>query len=346
MSDPAIARLGAHVAQLEAAGDVTLVWRRARHQSTLYRFARSQAGDVIVKTPRPGRPPVERARLYPVTEPSAKPALELRALRAAHADLSRGPEAGIAALRPLGELPEPGAIVLEAIDRPTLHELLGRPEDHATALAACRNAGRWLRRFHALDGVTGDELRRTPEDVAEAFAALAAGLRGTPVAGRVARRVAAAAARVLPTLLPDELPLGLGHGDFAARNVFVGPGGEVTVFDTLGRWRVPVYEDLAYFTIALRTGRPGLVPAGPRQAARTAALGRALHDGYFGDEPVPGRELAAFELLCLLDKWCSLAATGHDAAGRNRLAWGAYRGLAAARLPGQARTRLGRLEPR
>jgi hypothetical protein len=39
------------------------------------------------------------------------------------------------------------------------------------------------------------------------------------------------------------------------RNIMVGPGSRITAFDTGARWRVPVYEDVAYFLVKLESNR-------------------------------------------------------------------------------------------
>ena len=56
-------------------------------------------------------------------------------------------------------------------------------------------------------------------------------------------------------MLPADLPLGTSHGDYAPRNILVGAHGEVTVLDTLGRWRAPIYSDLGNFLFAIKAGR-------------------------------------------------------------------------------------------
>ena len=69
---------------------------------------------------------------------------------------------------------------------------------------------------------------------------------------------------------------------------------------------MPIYEDLAYFLVAIETNRLQSYSWG-------MALDRALLDryfqaflaGYFGKDEVPSAELGLFQVQALLDKWAS-----------------------------------------
>jgi hypothetical protein len=99
------------------------------------------------------------------------------------------------------------------------------------------------------------------------------------------------------------MPLGLGHGDFAMRNVLVDHG-RIVVMDTRARWRAPVFEDLAQMIVALRANRPQLLSQGALfDGHGLRRLENALLTGYFGGSTVPRLEINLFIVLVLLDLW-------------------------------------------
>jgi aminoglycoside phosphotransferase (APT) family kinase protein len=117
-------------------------------------------------------------------------------------------------------------------------------------------------------------------------------------------------------LLPTKLPLGLVHGDFAPRNIFIGAGSHVTVIDSLGQYRAPIYEDLAYLLVELLSGATRLRHRGlPRSTAELASMRAELLSGYgIADDVI----LSIFELRALLDKWRSLAQRSRSSNLRGR----------------------------
>lgn len=203
---------------------------------------------------------------------------------------------------------------MEVIDQPTLRQLLWKAARFAAPVKgmeldrAFRHAGAWLREFHHLPQEENGPatLRATREDVAEAFTAYGEFLGKRLSADRFFEDVVATAAAHSVRLLPTVLPLGLGHGDFAPRNIFVSPNCCVTVIDMIGKWRVPIYEDIAYFLTALRTSAPQRLTFGlaldPHHLERYE---NELLTGYFGDQPVPRGGITVFHLLVTLDKWSS-----------------------------------------
>ena len=112
----------------------------------------------------------------------------------------------------------------------------------------------------------------------------------------------------------DPLPLGLVHGDFAPRNVFVDREGRIAGFDMAARRHAPAYEDVAYFCMSLRSGTTRLAvrwlaPGRPRMSRRD----RLFLAGYFGDEVVPDAAITVFMLLVTLDNWGRIAAESPQA---------------------------------
>jgi Ser/Thr protein kinase RdoA (MazF antagonist) len=108
-------------------------------------------------------------------------------------------------------------------------------------------------------------------------------------------------------ILPESLPVGLGHGDFAMRNILVGSDERITVLDTYAKWRAPIYEDIGYFLSALKLSAPQVISQGLIfDRAQLSAYERAFLEGYFEQKPIPYQEIRLYEMLSLLDKWSSV----------------------------------------
>jgi aminoglycoside phosphotransferase (APT) family kinase protein len=338
---PAAHAFRAHVA--ERAGDwfpelgaggarVSLRREDARAYSTMYEFVIDGGAaprSVLVKQPaarerseRPRDAPIrDRPRRAAVLDPARKSEAEFAALEMLHAAFGRLDDPRFGTVAPLDFVRPQQALVMEKVESPRLTEILmrgrrgpgSRPGD---ALAPLRTAGAWLRACHALDGSATSVRHATRDEFVAYIAAqtryLAADRRHAGLLDRVGARVETAAAAVLSA----ELPLGTTHGDFAPRNVLVGPGARVTVIDTLARWRAPIYEDLGDFLFALTASKPQVYAQGTLFAAPVlAAWEDAFLDGYFGAERRPYRALRLFEAQALLDRWASahratLGATG------------------------------------
>lgn len=220
------------------------------------------------------------------------------------------------AVRPLDHLVAEDTILMEYVDAETLSERF-RGESRLSPRGALsrrragdghwRRAGAWLRRYQQhmpADGLPARQATRA--EVVEQFSALDEFLTarlGRRAVGDVARRGAELAADVLPA----QLALAVGHGDYAPRNVFVLGDGRLAVFDPTPRWAVPRVEDLCRFLVAIRL--PGL-----QVHARGAAYGRrdldrrerAVIEGYRAEGVLPLPELRAYQLLITLDKWSAL----------------------------------------
>lgn len=196
-----------------------------------------------------------------------------------------------------------------------------------TPARAWRNAGTWLRTFHDLPAQRERPARQSRSaDVVERFDAF-----GMFLSTQLGRRFPADAARVggqlADAVLPAQLSLSVGHGDYVARNIFADDAGRVTVFDPMPRWQMPRLEDVCRFVVGLRLsglqvhtqgiayGRPGL---DERE--------RLFLSGYFGDDKIPWAQVGCYQLFILLDKWSALVeATTSDHGGRwaglRRAAW-------------------------
>lgn len=251
-----------------------------------------------------------RPRLGSLDDYEAKHALEYETLRAVYERMAAAGDRRLRAVRPLDHLPDRRTLFLEHVDQPTLRPLayaaLRRGAQGRDIAQVCNATGAWLARYHATPPPAGHGGARRPrrEDV---LAALTQYLRFLADATHdhrfftaLERTTVARAERVLP----PELPLGLGHGDCAPRNTFVYPDGGVAMFDVLGRWHVPVYEDLAYFRLALRLSGPqALLQDAPFDPRRIAACEHAFVAGYDEDGGISAAVLTVFEQLVLFDRW-------------------------------------------
>jgi hypothetical protein len=257
----------------------------------------------------------DRPRLVPQVElATVRPEIQYRSLSLVHEHFDRLADPRFGAVRPLDYLPSLNAIVMEVVHESTLRRLLWKatrpvaPFTNANLEKAFRNVGAWLRTFHHLpDSNTLPPLRARREEVIEALEQYADFLTHRVGHDRFLRAAVATAAAHASQALPDPLPLGMGHGDFAPRNVLVGANCRVTVIDMLCKLRVPIYEDLMYFANELRAARMQKLAYGI--ALSSASLDRYEHElltGYFEPEPPPRRAMAFFRLLIVLDKWSAL----------------------------------------
>jgi hypothetical protein len=325
--------------------DVNLVRQRHRLNSSLFEFVlatKPLRHHVLVKVPyapkhveASPRPAVEtrtdRPRLFPKAAAELKGPYEFAALSAIH-DYYRGlDENRFGVIRMLDLLPPRGAVVMEKSPDPSLGRLwatsnrLQRPFWPIDIELPCRNAGAWLRRYHACPELEHTKARNTHRDDFRQSIGLFSGYLGT-LGGRseffrlLRRQLDTAAGNTLPRILP----LALGHGDYAPRNILVGPQGRVTVVDTLGRWRSPIYEDVASFLVALKAS--GLQAGSQGTLFSPRRLARYEHEflnGYFEQDTVPRGAIRLFEAQLLLERWAALVYRYRESARIKRVMKGA-----------------------
>jgi hypothetical protein len=215
---------------------------------------------------------------------------------------------GLGVVRPLLLLRDEAGLVMSYVDAPTLRGAVldlsrlrpgrGHRDD---VVEGCALAGRWLRTFQ-------EHAAGSDRPVRQGTRAEVVGLLhdyGTFLASPAWRRIAAAGAQRVTAVLPDELPVTVGHGDFAPRNMLIGDG-RLTVIDPMPRWQVPVYDDLCRFLVGIRligeqVHTHGLAfDSGTLDALEEAAVTAYLGAGV---DPAP---LRAYQLLILMDKWSAM----------------------------------------
>jgi hypothetical protein len=296
----------------------------------------------------PERPPGagksgDRPRLVPIADPRTRATLELRALQAVEARLGPAGTDRFDVLHPLGVVDDGMAVVMLTHEGVSLARALSRvsrgPHMPGAPETLMEWAGAWLRLFH--DAPLDVELPVRQGDAADIAAALRAfgdflvDAGADPEVGRLADRATAAAAD-----LPDPLPIRRTHGDFAPRNLIVGPDGRLTAIDLLGHWQAPIYEDLATFLVALHSGRQMALTGGRLLRRPLAVLEERFLAGYAGGDDLPRRPIAIYEFLLVVDKWSSRL-TRLEGAGRVRRL---ERRLLGRHFLGRARAALVRLE--
>ncbi|MEZ4870525.1 MAG: phosphotransferase [Caldilineaceae bacterium] len=326
----------AYFPELVASPSVELLQQQVRATSVLFRFrivTATNARVVIVKMPLPqvsqqGPTPLERPCLTTLTDPLIKVEFEYRALAQIYQHFTRLQDDRFDAIHPLEYLPDFPAIIMEEKKAPNLRHLL--MQTHRLRMQRSvrdfsqifHNAGAWLRAYHALPKVEYTLTRHaTRADFVQSINDFAAFLSTTLGNRAYVQQLATWAVDQAEALLPDLLPMGLGHGDYATRNILVGPADCVTVLDTLSKWQTPIYEDIAYFLFRLKAAGPQALGQGLLfSPARLAAYEQAFLQGYWGTEPIPYAQIRLFEVQALLDYWTSQSASvrGQNRSGAKR----------------------------
>lgn len=217
-------------------------------------------------------------------------------------------------MRPLAWLPDQAAIVTDLVREPTLRSLvLSRSRLHLGRRPALderswRNAGAWLHLFHTHpSSLVLPPRGATAADVGDLYREYADFLVDRIGSIPLLQQLSSEGDDLAERTLPADLPLGTGHGDFVATNMFTGPEGRITGFDPLPIWRLPVYQDLATLVVGLRVLPVQAVTRGLALPRRTLDRYEAeFLRGYFGEGPVPESAVVAFQLLVLLDRWAAL----------------------------------------
>ncbi len=316
---------------------VLLERRQSRRNSTLFSFlvsANACEQRLLVKLPH--GPATwrrlddgavdDRPRLSPIPMADAKAQLEFTTLSRIRDHFTVRQDARFGAIRVLDFLPERQAVVMEHVPHPSLSRLMMtncRPALWATNCdPALRNAGAWLRIYHDLPALGQTQDRHTSRDeFVGSLREFVEFLMRASQDSRLVERVAAQIESLAQSVLSEFLPLGMSHGDFAPRNIFVGPGQQVTVFDTLARWRAPIYEDIAHFLVSLKLSRPQVYSFG--FAFRPDLIARYEEEflrGYFDQDEIPLGAIRLYEKLLVLEKWAARVYRLREPRGIFRLA--------------------------
>jgi hypothetical protein len=309
---------------------VHLVDKQERRTAFLYRFKvndNTQTRFVFVKVPfrlSPDSPTngsvYEKPLLYPKADPRDMHRLHYSALRAIYEYFMGLNQKNLGAIRVLDYLPEYHAIFTEESKDPKLHQLFLRknrlyspfPDNELTP--AFQNVGTWLSVYHKMPKEEDVNVRDSHrEDYVAAIIKLRDFLAKTVGYESFFKETSAVLINRAQEILPECLPLGLGHGDFALRNILIGPNARVTVLDTFAKWRVPIYDDIGYFLNDLKMSFPQVISHGfAFSSNRLTTYEQAFLKSYFGQKPVPYSAIRLYEALALLDKWSSKIARSYQ----------------------------------
>jgi hypothetical protein len=270
-----------------------------------------------------GARPRLASSLLPAAEQTA---LEFDGLTAIHA-MAGGWNGAFGAVRPLEHLSGENVVLMDFIRAPTLRDVLVRSSRFSPWSSRSRpaddvwlRAGAWVREYQQRMPPEDRPARQgTRAEVVERFGAFGEFLT-TRLGARAAGPAARSGAELAAAVLPERLPLVVGHGDYAPRNVFLLGDRRLAVFDPLPRWRVPPFEDLCRFLVAFRLQGAQLHTRGAAYAAADLDLReQAVIAGYGGRDAVSLAQLRCYQLLITLDKWCALVdSPSSGVAGRLR----------------------------
>lgn len=308
---------------------VDLVDRQERRTAFLYRFKvndNTQTRFVFVKVPfrlapdSPSRSVYEKPLLYPKADPHDMHRLHYSAMRAIYEYFKGLNQKKLGAIRVLDYLPEYQAIFTEESKDPKLRQLFLRknrlyspfPDNELTP--AFQHVGTWLSVYHEMpkkEDVTVRDSHR--EDYVAAIIKLRDFLAKAVGYETFLKEASSVLINKAQEILPESLPLGLGHGDFALRNILIGPDARVTVLDTFAKWRAPIYDDIGYFLNDLKTSFPQVISHGLAfSSKRLTTYEQVFLKGYFGQKPIPYSAIRLYEALALLDKWSSTVARSYQ----------------------------------
>ena len=311
---------------------VQLLSKQERPSAMLYRFKvgnEAQIRSVFVKVPlrltgngKNNGSIYEKPQLFPKTEPRDMHWLHYTALKTIYDYYTRLDREQLGAIRVLDYLPEYHAIFTEESSDPKLRDLFFRenrlrfPFGQAGLSTAFQNVGMWLRLYHIMPKEKDVQIRhQRRNDYIEAITTITDFLAKTLKRESFFKQTASVLIDKAQTTLPESLLLGLGHGDYAMRNILVGPNSRVTVLDTFAKWRAPIYEDIGYFLTDLKVSSPQVLSNGLAfRADHLATYEQAFLEGYFGQEPIPYPVIRLYEALALLDKWSSRTARSYQRA--------------------------------
>jgi len=257
---------------------------------------------------------VRKPSLYPATDPIDMSTLEHQALTTIQSHFQNDDPALINTIKVLDFLPDKHAIIMEVVQLPNLRSrylkaaFIGSKKQKHPIILAFQNTGKWLQSFHSIPIKDHVQDRHThPIDFHKGFDSLIEYLIKTTRYKQYLDNISTETISLANEHIPHDLPLGLGHGDFAPRNILTNNQGAVTVIDTFAKWNAPIYEDIGYFLNNIRTSWFQITTLGLFfSLQRIVAYEKAFLSGYFQDSPIPYPQIKIYEILALLDKWADV----------------------------------------
>jgi len=329
-------RAGAYFAEF-AGRSVRVLLRRSRTRSLSWLFDYELTADglhrgVVAKALAPrlagtSPPPPGRPGLGKPCDPQDRVRFEYDTLVAVQHHFASLEDPRFVTIRMLDLLKDRHTILMERSEGRTLrHVFIDQTTPRSRTPRAglsrtIRSAGGWLRAYHRLPPVGHALPHRTRQaDLLASIRAFAEFLDADRRQGGRFGRLADALEPMVCTTLPEAFPLAMAHGDYALRNVHVDATGRVAGFDSMGRWLVPTYQDVAHFLTALKLIGPQLLTQGLWCDRRLfEPYERLFLEGVFEHDPVPRAEIRLFEIEAVLDKFAAASLAYRSASGPRRL---------------------------
>lgn len=248
---------------------------------------------------------------------------EFNALTSLSDHLADNGDSRFFSVRVLDSILEDRVLLLEFVDARSLARMLpsasrlGRNRNRPALREAIHRTGACLKAFHAME--TGPQ-RRLRGAAKEEFLEWVEAGRELVESHAFSRNFFRAACPRLLALaerwLPETLPIGPVHDDFAPRNVLVNACGQVALIDMLEEWNGCVWEDVAHFLFSLGANKPQAFTSGRFFAPAVMDEFRAAFlSGYFGDERIPIAEILLYESQVTLSTWAAQWRRAADASG-------------------------------
>lgn len=294
--------------------EIQLISESPRISATLFRYeirSQDKLQKVIIKQRHP-RPPskAQRPLRFQIAD-EEKFALEAQALREIDSYFTKLADPRFGAIRVLDILPEQQALIMVESQDPDLRRSFLKANrfqgEGKNLLPIFANAGAWLKHFHSFAPREGVQVAYTKaSDYLDALQSYCGYLSDMLKQAQHFQAINDQIGEMASKTLPSTMPSARLHNDFTMRNILVSESGAVTVIDTLSKWQSPIYEDLAYFLLRLRTNQIQVFTQGMAYSdSWIDDCATAFLKAYFGEEKIPNDILNMYQALALLDQWTS-----------------------------------------
>ncbi|WP_432820976.1 phosphotransferase [Trichloromonas sp.] len=232
--------------------------------------------------------------------------------------------------KPLGFIPEYGAIAMEWIDSPRLRSvLLLNAFNRSRRLELISKAGQWIRHFHEVSGISCERVALTPYvATVERLSQRSQEARFLARNDSVFKLATESLQRGSRALDNRRLPHAAAHADFTPANLHYG-GGRMFGIDIWANRRAPVLEDYCRMSSYLALDHSGLILSKQRSLS---GLSRSNFDAFFSNA-LAGFEIdpdliAYFSLFELLRRYI----TAFEWSCRSKISWQTVRKIRAKAL--------------